>query len=149
MSKTQHTPTRYFPVLREYDRQLAKIPCPVSVKWDWIESCDKQAQHNHGGQTLQRLSERGGLSACELRAVIEGREYDYGCSYQADAKWLTEWIEKMEARDYSALQSQNEKMRKALLDVQRELMSETDPTTTHPDWRHAKNIVAKALGGAE
>lgn len=35
---------------------------------------ERQAQRNHS-QTLARLQERGGLSACEAVAVLEDREY--------------------------------------------------------------------------
>lgn len=36
---------------------------------------EEQAQRNHGGQTLQRLAERGGLSAVEALAVLEDRRW--------------------------------------------------------------------------
>lgn len=93
----EQTATRYFPVLRSYGERSG-IPCPVSVPWAWIEMCEKQALKNHS-QTLQRLSERGGLSASELRAVIEGRDFNYGCNYQEDCAWLAQWIEKKEGHE--------------------------------------------------
>jgi hypothetical protein len=46
-----------------------------SIPWSVIEPHDAQARHNHGGQTLARLAERGGLSACEAVAVLEDREW--------------------------------------------------------------------------
>lgn len=45
-----------------------------SVPWDFIAPHEAQAQRNHG-QSLKRLAERGGLSACEALAVAEGRPW--------------------------------------------------------------------------
>ncbi len=46
-----------------------------AIPWGVIETCESQAQHNHG-QTIGRLAERGGLSPAEAVAVIEGEAYD-------------------------------------------------------------------------
>lgn len=46
----------------------------VQVPWEMILPHEKQALRNHS-QTIQRLAERGGLSACEAVAVLEDREY--------------------------------------------------------------------------
>lgn len=46
----------------------------VQAPWEMMIAHEKQALKNHS-QTIQRLSERGGLSACEAVAVIEDREY--------------------------------------------------------------------------
>ena len=42
---------------------------------------ERQADQNHG-QTIHRLKERGGLSWCELSAVLDDRKY---CRMDADA----------------------------------------------------------------
>jgi len=46
----------------------------VSVPLDFVAPHERQAERNHG-QTLRRLAERGGLSACELAAVLEDRAW--------------------------------------------------------------------------
>jgi hypothetical protein len=76
---------RTFPIMhqRDYDRagstekQLRAagvLFAVVNVPWPMIEPHALQARHNHS-QTLERLAERGGLSACEALAVIEDRPY--------------------------------------------------------------------------
>jgi hypothetical protein len=59
---------RYFPECN-YGLQLHSIP------WEMIASHEKQAMENHCGQTLERLAQRGGLSACEAVAVLDDRPY--------------------------------------------------------------------------
>lgn len=44
------------------------------IPWDLIEPHEGQALLNHGGQTLGRLAERGGLAPYEAIAVIEDRD---------------------------------------------------------------------------
>ncbi|MGU9981533.1 hypothetical protein ACJ4V0_15970 [Phreatobacter sp. HK31-P] len=46
----------------------------VSVPWHIMEPHERQARENHG-QSLARLAERGGLSACEALAIIEDRKW--------------------------------------------------------------------------
>lgn len=38
-------------------------------------SCESQAKRNHGGQSLERLRERGGLAPCEAVAIVEMRAW--------------------------------------------------------------------------
>ncbi len=45
------------------------------IPWEFIAPCDLRARINHGGQTLARLSERGGLSIDEVCAVLSDREW--------------------------------------------------------------------------
>lgn len=45
---------------------------PLTVPWAWISQFENAAQTNHG-QTLTRLSERGGLTWSEMKWLIEGR----------------------------------------------------------------------------
>lgn len=54
---------------RDYPQQRRSIP------WDLIAPHEKQAQDNHGAQTLKRLAERHGLSAHEAVAAIEDMPY--------------------------------------------------------------------------
>ena len=34
-----------------------------------------------------------------MRAVIEGRDFDHSGSHEADAKWLTEWVDKKSSNE--------------------------------------------------
>lgn len=54
-----------------------------SIPWAFIAPHERQADRNHG-QTLQRLAERGGLSAREAMAVLEDRRYALGSSTTQD-----------------------------------------------------------------
>jgi lambda repressor-like predicted transcriptional regulator len=48
---------------------------PLLVPWALVAPHDRQARTNHGGQTLARLSERGGLGPDELVAVLQDRDW--------------------------------------------------------------------------
>lgn len=61
---------RPFPVLGDADRRL--IP---SVPWSIVAPHEAQAYRNHGGQSLERLAERGGLCLSELAAVLYDRPW--------------------------------------------------------------------------
>ena len=45
------------------------------IPWSVIAPHERQALNNHGGQTLERLHERRGLSMCEAVAVLEDRAW--------------------------------------------------------------------------
>ena len=63
------TDERWFPIMgQRVAEHIAPIP------WSVIASHEAQAQRNHD-QTLQRLAERGGLSPCELVAVLTDRRW--------------------------------------------------------------------------
>jgi len=47
---------------------------PDSVSMELLD--EETAKRNHGGQTLQRLAERGGLGPCEMLAVMEKRKWE-------------------------------------------------------------------------
>lgn len=76
---------RLFPIMhrRPYDRngttdqqcrRADNLFAVVNLPWAMIEPHAGQAMRNHW-QTLERLAERGGLSACEALAVLEDREW--------------------------------------------------------------------------
>lgn len=46
------------------------------IPWELVDgaACEKQSDRNHG-QTVARIAERGGYSACEALCVIAGVEY--------------------------------------------------------------------------
>lgn len=48
---------------------------PDTIPWDQIAPHEAQALQNHDGQTLDHLAGRGGLSACEMIAVLEDRKW--------------------------------------------------------------------------
>ena len=60
----------HMPVLIQYFRP--KYHGPESVPMDMLD--EVQALKNHQ-QTLQRLAERGGLSPCEMLAVMDKRDW--------------------------------------------------------------------------
>jgi hypothetical protein len=53
---------------------LSAFAQPLPLPWNVIAPHEDQALKNHG-QTLARLRERGGLSACEAVAILEDREW--------------------------------------------------------------------------
>lgn len=66
--------TRRFPIHSDSVRRMP-VGAPMSVPWSLLAPHEAQAQRNHGGQSLERLAERGGLSLCEMCAVIEDRRW--------------------------------------------------------------------------
>lgn len=57
------TDLKTFPIHPEDRHKLAAVP------WAFVAQHERQAQHNHS-QSLTRLAERGGLTFCELLAVV-------------------------------------------------------------------------------
>jgi len=62
-----------FPIMRGWLHMSEE--CLSSIPWSLIAPHEQQAQLNHGGQTLKRLAERGGLDALEAVAVLEDVDY--------------------------------------------------------------------------
>lgn len=53
------------------DRLIAAgIDVPTEIPWAMIAPHAERAAANHGGQSLERLAERGGLDAGEIVAVL-------------------------------------------------------------------------------
>lgn len=65
---------KLFPIMvgREFQKVWGE---KLYILWDSIAPHDAQAQRNHGGQTLARLAERGGLDATEAIAVMNDRDW--------------------------------------------------------------------------
>lgn len=64
------------------------------LPWEFVRPHDRRAQINHGGQTLARLSERGGLSFDEVLAVLLDRPWshvDYLVARDRVMQMLAEW----------------------------------------------------------
>jgi hypothetical protein len=71
-------------------RQARGFLAVVAVPWDSLSPHLTQALRNHG-QTLARLAERGGLSACEALAIIEDRRWsamDAGAAHEKLARLI-------------------------------------------------------------
>lgn len=57
-------------------RAAGVTTCVIGLPWSLIEGHEAQARVNHGGQSLRRLAERGGLSACEAVAILQDRRWE-------------------------------------------------------------------------
>ena len=70
-----------YPALKEkYDALVAKrfpLQGGPSVPWKAVLPHDRQCQKNHGGQTLQRIAERGGLDCGEFWYVMNDLPWDW------------------------------------------------------------------------
>lgn len=58
-----------FPILSQYHEWRKSIP------WSLIENKERWAMRNHGGQSLEMLSKRGGVSPLELLAIIKEKDF--------------------------------------------------------------------------
>lgn len=74
--------SRGFPVMcpwagmpRSERREAEQAAFQRVIPWEVIRPHEAQARHNHGGQSLDRLAERGGLSPSEAVAVLEDRRW--------------------------------------------------------------------------
>lgn len=59
--------TKTFPFIGPIDPRL-----PKAVPWSLVAPYEKQALLHHGGQSLERLAERGGLSSREMYWLFTG-----------------------------------------------------------------------------
>ncbi len=73
----EHASPLMFEIQRPYKERHVATRVPRYVPWEFMRPHERQAQKNHCGQTLARLSERGGLSLKETLAVVQGREWSY------------------------------------------------------------------------
>jgi hypothetical protein len=88
MSDTEIKTRRSFPIMAVKGRFALTLP------WAMIAPHEAQAQENHR-QSLERLAERGGLSASEAWAVMNGvglRDYRRWPTDEAAFKWLVERV---------------------------------------------------------
>lgn len=98
-----HSRPLLFPVLKPrwgMGKSAGFADAPDHVPWEFVKPHERQARANHGGQSLARLAERGGLSVDELVAVLEDRAWDRAVSADRPAnvarlrQLLREWIER-------------------------------------------------------
>lgn len=59
---------------------------PSNIAFEIVEPHRNRALLNHGGQTLERLNERGGLCPFELYFVLNDKKFDYVDFYKEDFK---------------------------------------------------------------
>lgn len=64
----------------------------IQLPWAMLEPHAAQAERNHS-QTLERLAERGGLSACEALAVLEDRPFQKMKQSEANARLASHLID--------------------------------------------------------
>lgn len=67
-----------------------EVGLPTSVPWSLVAPHEAQARLNHGGQSLARLAERGGLGVIELYAIVHDR-WLRDCSFADARDWLRRW----------------------------------------------------------
>lgn len=65
-----------FPIMSTFEEKRSRKPLRTEIPLAMIAPHENQAHLNHR-QTLQRLAERGGLSACEAVAVLEDRRWQW------------------------------------------------------------------------
>ena len=63
------------PVNDHWDRKNWKSFPQILVPWAMIAPHDAWAKHNHCGQDLAKLQERGGMSSCEALAILDNRKW--------------------------------------------------------------------------
>lgn len=79
-----------FPILYPYSRK-PKATDVLAVPWFWIIEYEKQAKRNHD-QTIQRLSERGGLDPQEIWCAVKGIGlWDPQPSHDECVAWLNSY----------------------------------------------------------
>ena len=69
-------PRDRFPLQVNYP-EMRGVECPSSVPWEKVAPHEQQAKENHGGQSLERLADRCGLSPVELYLVMHGRRWSF------------------------------------------------------------------------
>jgi len=84
-----------FPIMyvtgRRGERSPVWVGCPDDLPWSTVESHEEQAMSNHS-QTLACLADRGGLSPCELFAVLHDRRWQRAPLPENE---LAEWIKSL------------------------------------------------------
>ena len=73
------------------------------VPWEMLAPHEAQAQRNHGGQSLERLSERGGLDPAEMLAILDdkpwGPEYlalaQPQCGRRGESRAMVQFLQRL------------------------------------------------------
>lgn len=72
------TDERMFPLIIHYHERQPGEPyseLPRSVPWSIVAPYEAQALHNHCGQSLEKLAQRGGLDPRELCGIMIGKSF--------------------------------------------------------------------------
>ena len=64
------------PVMGYFDYKKHRHIPATQIPWEMIQGHDEQAKLNHCKQDLERLRQRGGVSACEALAILDDREWE-------------------------------------------------------------------------
>lgn len=78
----------------------------IALPWPMLAAHERQADKNHS-QTIQRLADRGGLSACEACAVLEDRSYREMTPFAAHARLKELFMEYVAAEHTAALRARS------------------------------------------
>lgn len=78
----------FFKILTDHTYK-GKATHPSTIPWDLVAPFEAQAMKNHGGQTLEKLNQRGGLTVVELWHVMNSstRHLRYRTHEEA-CEWL-------------------------------------------------------------
>lgn len=68
-----------FPIHSQAVDWLRFPDCPTTIPWDELVPYTARLERNHGGQTLARLAERGGLDLNELYWAIHDLPWGAAC----------------------------------------------------------------------
>lgn len=89
-----------------------------SIPWAMIAPHEGRALRNHGGQSLERLAERGGLDPIEIRATLEERGFVEPFDPKGDLAWLQERV-----REWDSAESRAEAAMRELAELRGALAS--------------------------
>lgn len=89
--------------MRRESMPIMNNPLMNRIPFAMIAPHEAQAEANHW-QSLERLAERGGLSACEAIAILEDRKWRHMGSKEEDARMLINKIREWRALTQGASQ---------------------------------------------
>ena len=67
--------SKFMPVQSSWDASRFERLQGSAIPWSMIEPHNATAKANHGGQDLEQLARRGGVSACEALAILDDRPW--------------------------------------------------------------------------
>lgn len=65
-------------------RELGALEIVIAIPWELIQPHENQAKANHGGQSLERLRERGGLSWSEAACILKNQKWNSIDDFEAN-----------------------------------------------------------------
>lgn len=87
-----------FPVLYQGYRaeEVLRLDGPTVIPWELVNPHEQQAKANHGGQDLETLATRGGLSPAELWFVLRDRPWADGGNWPGREQAVLDLRERVE-----------------------------------------------------